>query len=437
MSSMEYCIDFLSCLDADTCIKILKSLDDPADLVRLSCVSQSSRHYVISNGLCKQLCLRMFPQLSRVSHVVELNEHEAKEQTEVGSSYSMEWLGLVREHRIYSYLARASTSSVDMNCIAKTLGASSTDNFPQESIDNTLEPRDTIAGRFFYWSSSGQSNPNVPETLTYELISQICVISEINIQPFQADFQLGSPIYSAKSVRFKMGHPITSLDPSADEKFVWTYTSPEFPMAQFFPFLKLKKVIRNYADMKDLPKEMEKEFTNEIVPVQMLLLELLHNREKTCLKWLIQRKGHPGGEATLDDAMENRLQKFKLPEPVLCIGGILQIELLGRVQRQEMDDLFYICISYVQIVGCSLSPAYSVEILEPSGRFVLKSDQLARCQPLLPSEEESGAISTDHMPVGLRDFPHIVNILQEHVIGVVEHDWDEYEVDDFEEEYAV
>ncbi|XP_019413765.1 PREDICTED: F-box protein At4g00755-like [Lupinus angustifolius] len=366
MSSMEYCIDFLSCLDADTCIKILKSLDDPADLVRLSCVSQSSRHYVISNGLCKQLCLRMFPQLSRVSHVVELNEHEAKEQTEVGSSYSMEWLGLVREHRIYSYLARASTSSVDMNCIAKTLGASSTDNFPQESIDNTLEPRDTIAGRFFYWSSSGQSNPNVPETLTYELISQICVISEINIQPFQADFQLGSPIYSAKSVRFKMGHPITSLDPSADEKFVWTYTSPEFPMAQ-----------------------------------------------------------------------ENRLQKFKLPEPVLCIGGILQIELLGRVQRQEMDDLFYICISYVQIVGCSLSPAYSVEILEPSGRFVLKSDQLARCQPLLPSEEESGAISTDHMPVGLRDFPHIVNILQEHVIGVVEHDWDEYEVDDFEEEYAV
>ena len=39
---------------------------------------------------------------------------------------------------------------------------------------------------------------------------------------------------------------------------------------------------------------------------------------------------------------ENRLQNFKLPEPVLCIGGILQIELLGRVQRQEMDGLFYI-----------------------------------------------------------------------------------------------
>lgn len=39
---------------------------------------------------------------------------------------------------------------------------------------------------------------------------------------------------------------------------------------------------------------------------------------------------------------ENRLQIFKLPEPVLCVGGFLQIELLGRVQRQDVDGLFYI-----------------------------------------------------------------------------------------------
>lgn len=39
---------------------------------------------------------------------------------------------------------------------------------------------------------------------------------------------------------------------------------------------------------------------------------------------------------------ENCLQAFKLPEPVLGIGGILQVELLGRVQRQEMDELYYI-----------------------------------------------------------------------------------------------
>lgn len=39
---------------------------------------------------------------------------------------------------------------------------------------------------------------------------------------------------------------------------------------------------------------------------------------------------------------ENHLQNFKLPEPILCIGGFLQIELLGRVQTQATDDLFYI-----------------------------------------------------------------------------------------------
>lgn len=39
---------------------------------------------------------------------------------------------------------------------------------------------------------------------------------------------------------------------------------------------------------------------------------------------------------------ENELQKFKLPEAVLCIGGILQVELLGRVQKQEIDGLYYI-----------------------------------------------------------------------------------------------
>nr|DAD18795.1 TPA_asm: hypothetical protein HUJ06_020258 [Nelumbo nucifera] len=69
---------------------------------------------------------------------------------------------------------------------------------------------------------------------------------------------------------------------------------------------------------------------------------------------------------------ENCLQKFKLPEPVLCIGGILQIELLGRVQKQDTDGLFYICVSHVQVIGCSVSPAFDVEILDPSGKWLLK-----------------------------------------------------------------
>lgn len=53
---------------------------------------------------------------------------------------------------------------------------------------------------------------------------------------FPAYFQSGYPIYSAKSVRFRMGHCKSAVDEgsdlSADEMFIWTYTSPEFPMAQ-------------------------------------------------------------------------------------------------------------------------------------------------------------------------------------------------------------
>jgi hypothetical protein len=56
-------------------------------------------------------------------------------------------------------------------------------------------------------------------------------------------FQNGKHIYSSRMVRFRMGHcklPRESESfvsdgdenqaPTANEKYVWTYTSPEFPM---------------------------------------------------------------------------------------------------------------------------------------------------------------------------------------------------------------
>uniref|UniRef100_A0A6N2LAP4 Uncharacterized protein n=1 Tax=Salix viminalis TaxID=40686 RepID=A0A6N2LAP4_SALVM len=140
----------------------------------------------------------------------------------------------------------------------------------------------------------------VPETLVYKLAADICVITEINIQPFQAYFQRDSPIYSAISVRFCMGHPKCPmgdplgepLDDTADDKFIWTYSS-------------------------------------------------------------LRVSNGPGEQ---------------LAEPVVCIGGILQIELLGRVQRQEADGF----VAHVQVKGRPMSPAFGAEMLGPSGKFVLK-----------------------------------------------------------------
>ncbi|GLT84516.1 hypothetical protein SLE2022_027410 [Rubroshorea leprosula] len=359
-------LDFLSYLGYDMSVKIFTRLDDPSDVVRVSCVSRSWRDFVIANGLAKHLCLRMFPQLSGVDHVVE-PASMAESLVAVGSS-NMEWETLKKEHRAYAFLAQGFMSfPEEEKCISEAIIASSTDHFPQERIDNTLEKNDTVGGRASYWSSKGYSNPAVPETLTYKLVADLCVVTEIRIKPFKAYFQWGFPIYSAKSVRFRMGHLKTYIDDLMDEsclnsvgnKFVWTYTSQEFPMAQ-----------------------------------------------------------------------EDCLQSFKLPEPVLCIGGILQIELQGRVQTQQMDGLFYICVAHVQVVGRPLSPAFGVEILEPSENFVLKAFSYTQPQPA-PRETSQEA---ERLRRRLLSVQQILNILRGNVVDLVEHEWEDEDGDEESDE---
>lgn len=360
---MESDWDLLQALDPDVSTKILMCLDDPADIVRASSVSRSWRDFVIMNGICKHLCLQLFPQLCGIARVMDVSGTPEK-CAGVGCSSSVEWEHLKEEHRLYTTLARDLTSSYVGECLADAISASSTDNYPEEGIHNTLESRDRIGGRPLYWSSSGQSNPEVPETLTYKLISDFCVITEINIRPFQAFFQTNSPIYSAKAVRFHMGYRILPDDNEQDckghesrtsvEKFVWTYTSQEFPMVQ-----------------------------------------------------------------------ESCLQNFKLPQPVLCIGGYLQIELLGRIQRQEMDDLYYICVAYVQVLGRSLSPLFGVEALEPSGRFALIYNPQA--QFCAPSSIDEGNVEITVTPEmvqrHVRGWEQILNMLSG-TIGVEVYDSD-------------
>lgn len=144
---------------------------------------------MIANGLCKQLCLRMFPELRKADYVVEPSSGIIK-PLEVGCSKSVEWQNLEREHRAYAFLAHSCSSFSPRSCISEAISASSTDNYPEESIHNTLEPRDRVAAIASYWSSKGQSNPAVPETLVYKLVADICVVTEIHIQPFKGDFPI-------------------------------------------------------------------------------------------------------------------------------------------------------------------------------------------------------------------------------------------------------
>ncbi|XP_042031673.1 F-box protein At4g00755-like [Salvia splendens] len=298
-------MDILKWLGQDMSVKIFTCLDDPFDLLRTSAISRSWRELVIGNGLCKKLCLRKFPEAACFARVVV-----AKDIREV----SGEWASLEREHRVYASLGRNLMTSGRESCITDAVCASSTDRYPDESIKNTLEPSDRTFLGPSYWSSNGATHPSGSETLIYKLASQLCLITELQVHPYEAYFHEDCPTYSPKAVRFHLGYskdPLEIDDEEADEfmdpkeyheeMFVWSYSSPEFAMAQ-----------------------------------------------------------------------ENLLQKFKLPKPILCIGGMLKVELLGRLQIAELDGLYYICINHVQAIGLPLSPVFDVEMIGDRGKCTLK-----------------------------------------------------------------
>ncbi|KAF3632043.1 hypothetical protein FXO38_26312 [Capsicum annuum] len=177
---------------------------------------------------------RAFEGLSRVARITEAN-FEVDEGKD----------GVEREHNLYAFLLREleiSSSCPRSDCIRYAVSdPSRDDDVLMGNICNTLDPRDRFQNMPFYWSGIGHSDPNAPEMLIYELRSDLCVITEINIQPFKGDCS-GKPIYSAKSVRFRLGHLNSSRDESdllqlsqqqpVDDEFIWMYTSEEFPTRQ-------------------------------------------------------------------------------------------------------------------------------------------------------------------------------------------------------------
>ncbi|CAM0946530.1 unnamed protein product [Alopecurus aequalis] len=271
--------DPLEWVGLDISTSVFRLLELPADLVRAAAVSRTWRRLVIENNLSKSLCLRLCPEVATVAAVAEVTRSPPSPVVPESDSE--------RDYRIYSNLAGAFVSgsgNPSTGCVLRCVGASSTDVFPTETMVHTLDEDEMVDFSDSYWSSGGADDPEEPESLTYRLNSDICIVDEIRVQPYQAFFQLDHPIYASKAVRFRMGHYklprgsesfVSDGDENkmvnTDKKYMWTYTSPEFPMLQ-----------------------------------------------------------------------ENVLQSFKLPHPVLCIGGVVMIELLGRVQKQESDDRYYI-----------------------------------------------------------------------------------------------
>eukprot|EP00246_Nothoceros_aenigmaticus_P009988 TRINITY_DN26265_c0_g1_i1.p1 TRINITY_DN26265_c0_g1~~TRINITY_DN26265_c0_g1_i1.p1 ORF type:complete len:430 (+),score=39.72 TRINITY_DN26265_c0_g1_i1:227-1516(+) len=286
--------DMMEKLDDDTAMHVLSYLTSAIDVARASAVSLSWRGFVRDGRLWRRLCGNSFPAVDKFVTVRDAWPRDG----DGGSPKSASHVGALRlEELIFRNLFQEMQRPPgELNCLKEALGASSTDNYPEESINETLYPRPRHNGLQqipSYWSSKGQECSDIPETLTYKLVSRLCVVHEVYIQPFKAYFQQGSPVYSAKSVRIRLGSlrekssdfgsdmgAMSEANRFTEADFDWAYVSPEYPMEQ-----------------------------------------------------------------------KDSLQSFKLQTPVLCVGGILQIELLGRVQTQQNDNLYYICVCHVMALG--------------------------------------------------------------------------------------
>ncbi|XP_078154479.1 F-box protein At4g00755-like isoform X3 [Carex rostrata] len=238
-------LDLLKWLGPDSATSVFNYLLHPADLVRATAVSTSWRQFLIENGFSKRLCTKLCPEVSFFTSIKEITTGTGTGTTPLDeSSSTLKWRNNEMYHKIYTYLSQLLVSTeATKSCISYTIGASSTDNYPEESIDNTFEPSEKINSRASYWSSCGQVDPTVPESLTYQLTHNVVFVDAIRIQPFRAFFQYGAPIYSSMFVQFKLGYtkqliPVSlfkrnqCLDLIADENYVWTYISPQFPMQQ-------------------------------------------------------------------------------------------------------------------------------------------------------------------------------------------------------------
>ncbi|XP_002961963.2 F-box protein At4g00755 [Selaginella moellendorffii] len=296
-------------LDDDTMLQILGCLDTDEDVARAGAVCRSWHRLVVDGRLWRRLCMIRFPELEVFREVAEQSSGVDCTTVELSKSRSEEDI-LRREHKVFCdfYYSLMRTSSTRSSYIWNALHASSTDN-PNEEVIQTLypHPKRLSSGSPSYWSSTGQKLETVPEFLTYRMVTPLCVVEEIKLRPFEAFFQYGSPIYSPKFVRFYFGYQACR----APGGHSWSNPHPD----------------GNYV-------------------------------------WKYVSPMYPVEQA-------DSLQTFRLPRPVVCIGGIFQVELIGRVQKQSTDQLYYICICHVSAQGRSLQ-RYDFEIKDPKS-FVLKS----------------------------------------------------------------
>ncbi|KAK2078552.1 hypothetical protein QBZ16_003392 [Prototheca wickerhamii] len=206
--------------------------------------------------------------------------------------------------------------------IRNVLGASSTDHVEESALNLLIpEERVTFGMGVSYWSSKGSDSAGSVDWVALRLAHPLCLLREIRLRPFKAWFQPGAPIYAPQFVRFRVGGAML-FDPGN-----WQLGPTWLPPAPPEP------------PQADDPGGWDAgggTWESPLFPVD------------------------PNSAAD---------QLFELPQPVLCVGGLLVIELIGKVKQQLQDNLFYVCLSYVHvkgrpIAGFAVDPGRSLPAVE-------------------------------------------------------------------------
>ncbi|KAI4971320.1 hypothetical protein ZWY2020_002234 [Hordeum vulgare] len=127
---------------------------------------------VVESGLSKSQRLRLCPKVATVAAAEEVTRSPPSTTTDPESVCE-------RDYRIYSNLAGTYVSDAakpSAECMLRCIGASSTDDFPIETMENTRDEEEIINFCASYWSSGGADDPETSESLTYRLNSDICVV---------------------------------------------------------------------------------------------------------------------------------------------------------------------------------------------------------------------------------------------------------------------
>ena len=228
--------------------------------------------------------------------------------------------------------ALAASPPLRSTVIAEALAASSTDN-AEEHVRNTLSrrTRNTVWQLPAYWSSSGTERQDADDWVQYRLASHVCVVTAVGLRPFRAFFQHHTPIYSPLSARVMLG--------SLSEDAGGYGTSGDAPDGATF----------------------QVQYVSPEFPV----------------------------------AQVDELQTLTLPAPVVCMGGVLRVQLCGRAQTQAADNRFYVCLAHLNATG---KPWYGFSPSENGRGLVFDSrGALAGAAARLggSSESESDSSSED------------------------------------------